>query len=323
MYHAETWNEKIKLFLQVLWPIMVTQIGLYAMNLTDTMMSGRVGTDDLAGVAIGSNIWMPVFTGINGIMLAVTPIVSHLLGQGKKEKISYSVTQALYLAAIIAVVILLIGIFFLEPILSLMGLAPNVEYIAFHYLLGLSIGIVPLFLYNVLRNFFDAQGFTQITMIITILAVPVNIFLNYCLVFGHFGFPRLGGIGAGYTTGFTYWLILIISLLLSFKIEKIRNYQIGKVWFKPSIKAWKEQLSIGIPIGLTIFFESSIFAVVTLLVGMMFSTITVAANQVAFSFTSLLFMIPLSLSMAMTIMIGYSVGGRRLDNAKNTVCLVF
>lgn len=111
MYHAETWNEKIKLFLQVLWPIMVTQIGLYAMNLTDTMMSGRVGTDDLAGVAIGSNIWMPVFTGINGIMLAITPIVSHLLGQGKKEKISYSVTQALYLAAIIAVIILLIGIF--------------------------------------------------------------------------------------------------------------------------------------------------------------------------------------------------------------------
>ncbi|MEK5427777.1 MATE family efflux transporter [Cytobacillus sp. FSL R7-0680] len=316
MYHAETWNEKIKLFLQVLWPIMVTQIGLYAMNLTDTMMSGRVGTDDLAGVAIGSNIWMPVFTGINGIMLAITPIVSHLLGQGKKEKISYSVTQALYLAAIIAVIILLIGIFFLEPILSLMGLAPNVEYIAFHYLLGLSIGIVPLFLYNVLRNFFDAQGFTQITMIITILAVPVNIFLNYCLVFGHFGFPRLGGVGAGYTTGFTYWFILIISILISFKIGNIRNYKIGKVWFKPSIKAWREQLSIGIPIGLTIFFESSIFAVVTLLVGMMFSTITVAANQVAFSFTSLLFMIPLSLSMAMTIMIGYSVGGRRLDNAK-------
>jgi MATE family multidrug resistance protein len=84
----------------------------------------------------------------------------------------------------------------------------------------------------------------------------------------------------------------------------------------PSWKAWKELLSVGIPIGLSIFFETSIFSVVTLLIGMMFTTITVAAHQVALSFTSLIFMIPLSISMALTIVVGFSVGGERWQAAR-------
>ncbi|WP_280770322.1 MATE family efflux transporter [Salipaludibacillus daqingensis] len=316
MDHVNTRKEKIQLFLNILWPIMVTQVSLFAMNLVDTMMSGRVGTDDLAGVAIGSSIWMPVFTGINGILLAVTTIVAQLVGSGRRDKIAESVTQAMYLAMVLAVIVVTSGVLWLEPILSMMNLTEPVTHISFHYLVGLSVGIVPLFLASVLRNFFDGQGFTRITMIIIVLAVPFNILLNYGFIFGNFGLPALGGIGAGYATAATYWIILFFSIAMTFKLEVIRHYQIFVVWMKPSWKMWKEQLSIGVPIGLSIFFESSIFAVVTLLMGIMFTTVTIAAHQIALSFTSLIFMIPLSISMALTIVVGFSVGGKRIQSAK-------
>ncbi|MDT8859726.1 MATE family efflux transporter [Alkalihalobacillus sp. MEB130] len=316
MYHAKTWKEKVTLLFSILWPIMVTQISFYAMNLVDTMMSGRVGTSDLAGVAIGSSLWMPIFTGINGILLAVTPIVAQLMGSNQREKIADSVVQALYLAVLLSFVVVIGGFFFLEPILLLMNLDPNVYHISYHYLIGLSIGIIPLFAANVLRNFFDAQGFTRITMIITVLAVPFNILLNYGFIFGKLGLPALGGIGAGYATAITYWIIFFISIWMTFKVEVVRHYRLFINWARPSWKAWKAQLAIGIPIGLSIFFEASIFAVVTLMIGMLFSTVTVAAHQVALSFTSLIFMIPLSISMALTIVVGFSVGGKQYDNAK-------
>ncbi|KYG31957.1 MATE family efflux transporter [Alkalihalobacillus trypoxylicola] len=316
MFHAKTFKEKLGLFLTILWPIMVTQLSLHAMTLVDTIMSGRVGTDDLAGVAIGSSIWMPVFTGINGILLAVTPIVAQFLGRGENHKIRYSVNQFLYLSLILALLVILIGSLFLDPLLSLMNLDDAVHHVAFHYLIGLSTGIIPLFMFNVIRNFFDAQGFTRITMFITIIGVPLSALLNYALIFGNFGFPALGGIGAGYATGITYWVIFLISILMTFKISAMRHYKLFIQWAKPSISEWKKQLSIGVPIGLSIFFEASIFAVMTLLIGMMFSTITIAANQIALNFTTLIFMIPLSISMALTILVGYSVGGQKYKSAK-------
>jgi len=316
MYHANTTKKKLTLFISILWPIMVTQVSLYAMNLVDTMMSGRVGTDDLAGVAMGSSLWMPVFTGINGILLAITPIVAQFLGNKQHGKIHYAVTQTLYLAMVLSIFVIVAGSFALDPILTLMDLDPEVHRIAFHYLVGLSLGVIPLFLSNVLRNFFDGQGYTRITMFITVLAVPFNVLLNYGFIFGNFGLPALGGVGAGYATAFTYWIILIFSILMTFKLETVRNYNLFVKWVKPSWTAWKEQLSIGIPIGLSIFFEASIFAVMTLLIGMMFSTVTIAANQIVLSFTSLMFMIPLSISMALTIVVGFSVGGKQFQSAK-------
>lgn len=319
MKHVDTRKEKLKLFLRILWPILVTQISLYSMHLVDTMMSGRVGTDDLAGVAIGSSIWMPIFTGVNGIMLAVTTIVAQLVGRGQRDEISNAVTQAMYLSIVLSILVVISGVFFLEPILSFMNLTAAVSHISFHYLIGLSFGIIPLFLASVLRNFFDGQGFTRITMVIVVASVPFNILLNFGFIFGNFGLPALGGIGAGYATAVTYWIILFLSIWMTFRLEMVRHYKLFVSWMTPSWKTWKEQLSIGIPIGLSIFFEASIFSVVTLLMAMMFATVTIAAHQIALSFTSLIFMIPLSISMALTIVVGFSVGGKK-DTGCKGIC---
>ncbi|MFP3359888.1 polysaccharide biosynthesis C-terminal domain-containing protein, partial [Planococcus sp. SIMBA_143] len=91
----------------------------------------------------------------------------------------------------------------------------SVHHIAYHYLVGLATGILPLFIFSVLRNFIDAQGFTRISLYVITTSLPLNIFFNYTLIFGNFGFPELGGIGAGYATAITYWLMfLLISLMV-------------------------------------------------------------------------------------------------------------
>ena len=285
------------------------------MNFADTVMSGRAGAYDLAGVAIGASLWTPIFTGINGILIALSPIVAQLIGAGRKEKIGYTVLQGIFLAVVLAVAVLIIGSFVLNPILHFMDLEPEVERIAKYYLIALSTGIIPLFVFNIIRSFIDALGQTRITMFITLLALPINVFFNYILIFGKLGMPALGGIGAGIATAITYFISMILGLIVLLKLEPFTQYKVFVKGITPSLKAWWEQLKIGIPIGFAIFFETSIFSAVTLMMSK-YDTVTIAGHQAAMNFQSMLYMIPLSISMALTICIGFEVGGKRFLDAK-------
>ena len=308
-------KDKGKLFFKILLPILITQLGLFAMNFVDVMMSGRSGAYDLAGVAIGSSLWTPVFTGLGGILLAITPIVAHLVGAKNKKNVSHSVVQGIYLSVIISFIVVLIGGLLLDPILALMNLEPEVQHIAKHYLIGLSFGIIPLFVYTVLRGFMDALAQTRVTMIITLMALPINVGLNYVLIFGKFGFPQLGGIGAGYATTVTYWCITLFSIFIIHKQTPFASFGIFRNVYAISFSSWKELLKIGIPIGFSIFFETSIFAAVTLFMSS-FNTITIASHQAALNFASFLYMIPMSVSMALTILVGFEVGAKRIKDAR-------
>ncbi|MED3842524.1 MATE family efflux transporter [Geobacillus stearothermophilus] len=310
------WRRLFALFL----PIFVSQTGQYAMNFVDVAMSGHASAEDLAGVAIGSSLWVPVWTGVGGILLALSPIVSHHLGAGRHDSIARAVTQALYLAVALAAVIVMAGAASVPLILKQMSLDENVRHIAFHYLRALSFGIVPLFLYSVLRYFIDALGQTNVTMWITLTALPINMLFNWLLIYGHGGFPRLGGIGTGYATAITYAYCFAAAAFAAVKFRRLSPYRVLVRFYRPSWAAWKELLKTGLPIGSAIFFETSIFAAVTLLVGR-FGTETVAAHQSALNFASLLYMIPLSLSMALTIAVGVEAGANRYEAAKQ-YCLI-
>jgi multidrug resistance protein, MATE family len=323
-------KEKLSLFFVILLPILITQLALFGMTFFDIVMSGHASANDLAGVAIGSSLWAPIYTGLNGILLGLTPIVAHLIGAKQKDKVRFQVIQAIYLGLFIALLVTIVGAFTLNPLLHAMKLDDNVRRIARDYLIALSTGIIPLFIYTVLRSFMDALGQTRMTMRITLLSLPINIVLNYLLIFGKLGFPQLGGVGAGYASAITYWCILFSTFGVMERVSPFREYRIFARWFRVSFLAWKELLRIGVPIGFAIFFETSIFAAVTLLMSG-FNTATIAAHQAALNFASLLYMIPMSISMALTIVVGFEVGARRLEDAKRfsfigigtAVCLAF
>lgn len=315
MEQTYTLKQKLLFFIKILFPILVTQIGLYAMNFFDTMMSGRASADDLAGVAIGSSLWMPIFTLVNGILLAITPIIAQLVGAKNTRNVPFSIIQGVYLSIVIAGIILILGFVAIDPILNTMSLTTEVSYIAKHYLIGLGFGVIPLVIYTVLRCFIDALGHTRVTMVITLSSLPINVILNYVLIFGKLGFPELGGIGTGYATAITYWVILGFALFVVIKLAPFRPFQLFRTLYPVQFKTWKEILKIGLPIGFAMFFETSIFAAVTLLMSE-YNTLTIASHQAAMNFASYLYMIPLSISMALTIVVGFEVGAKRFKDAK-------
>ena len=315
MRETENTKEKLHHLLIILIPILITQMGMYSMNFFDTTMSGHYSAKDLAGVAIGSSLWVPISMGLTGILIAITPIVAQLIGAKKIKEVSFSVIQGIYVAIFLAAIVLIIGFFLLNPLLNTMNLEVKVHQIAHDYLLAISIGILPLFLYNALRSFIDSLGKTRISMLITLSALPVNIIFNYLFIFGKAGFPELGGVGTGYATAITYWVLLFISVLIIHKQAPFAQFHIFKNVHKVSIKKIGEILKIGVPIGLSIFFETSIFSAVTLLMSK-FNTITIAAHQIAMNFASFIYMIPLSISMTLTILVGYEIGAKRYQDAK-------
>ncbi|RWZ55301.1 MATE family efflux transporter [Halobacillus fulvus] len=315
MYETQTLREKIKLFTYILLPILITQIGMYAMNFFDTIMSGQAGPDQLAGVAIGSSIWLPVFTGLNGIMMAISPIVSQLKGAKKDKDIPWSVKQGVYLSMLLAVLIAIIGFFLLDPLLTLLDIEESVRYVAKYYLVALGTGIVPLFVFNLLRSFIDALGMTKISMLIILLTLPINILFNYMFIFGQFGAPELGGIGAGVASSLTYWVSFVIIAFTIHNVRPLKFFAIFKNWVKPSLTEWWSQLKIGVPIGFAIFFETSIFAAVTFFMTA-YDTYTIAAHQAALNFASFVYMVPLSIAFTLTIVVGYEVGAKRYKDAR-------
>lgn len=306
---------QMKRILRIMVPILITQLAITGMNLSDTIMSGHAGTEDLAGVAIGANIWMPVFTGLNGILQALTPIVANYRGARAFDRISGAVFSGLVLAFCLALAIITIGVLKLDTVLTLMKLEPAVRTVSREYLGYVACGILPLFSAGILRSFVDTMGYTQLTMRLFLLTMPVNCFLNYLFIFGKLGMPRMGGAGAGVGTAITCWLLFFSFSALVNRLSVFRQFHVfRRSGF--SLSHIREHLRVGIPMGISIFLETSIFGVECLFVSK-FGTIAVAANQAAMSFTNLLYMVPLSFSLSLTILVGAFVGARDYAAARS------
>ncbi|AWV32950.1 MATE family efflux transporter [Paenibacillus sp. FSL H7-0716] len=315
MIQTTSLKQKAGQFFHILFPILVTQIALSAITFFDTNMSGKFGTVDLAGVAIGTSLWIPIQTGLSGILMGITPIVSQLIGSKKDKDVAFQVTQGIWLSLIVSIIVLLIGSFALSPILNFMNLESGVRDVAFRFLSAISFGIIPLFGYTVLRSCIDALGQTRVSMCITLIALPVNVGLNYLLIFGNFGFPRLGGVGAGVASAITYWVIFAVALLFIYRSQAFVNLRLFRNFYFISLNSIKDLLKIGVPIGFSIFFETAVFSAVTLLMSR-FDTVTIAAHQAAINFATTLYMIPLSICISLTILVGFETGSGRQKDAR-------
>ena len=317
MHSTETIKDKIILFLKIFFPILIYQFANYSASFVDTTMTGQYNTLDLAGVSIATSLWNPFFTFLTGIVSALVPIIGHHLGQGKKKEVSSDFYQFLYLA--LALSIVLFGlVFFLAPIvLQFMGLEVAVSSVAIRYLWLLAIGIIPLLLFSVIRSLLDTLGLTKLSMYLMLLLLPLNSGFNYVLIYGAFGFPELGGAGAGLGTSLAYWALLLISVLVLLKHKKLKEYQLQRP-MPLQIKKIKEAIYLGLPIGGTVFAEVAIFSVVGLIMAR-FSSLIIASHQSAMNFSNLMYAFPMSISTAMAIVISYEAGAKRLDDAKQYI----
>lgn len=319
MYQTHHFKDKFILFLKIFFPILIYQFANYSASFVDTTMTGQYNTIDLAGVSMATSIWNPFFTFLTGIVSALVPIIGHHLGRGKKEEVASDFYQFIYLTLGLSVVLLGLVLFLAPPVLNYIGLEAPVAAVAVRYLWFLSIGIIPLLLFSVIRSLLDSLGLTKLSMYLMLLLLPLNSGFNYLLIYGAFGVPELGGAGAGLGTSLAYWVLLGISVLVLFKQEKLKALHLEKR-IPLNMDKIKEGVRLGLPIGGTVFAEVAIFSVVGLIMAK-FSSLIIASHQSAMNFSSLMYAFPMSISSAMAIVVSYEVGAKRFDDAKTYIGL--
>ena len=314
MHQTHNLNQRMRLFISIFLPILIYQLANFSASFVDTTMTGQYDTLHLAGVSMATSLWIPFFDLLIGIVSALVPIIGHHLGQGKKEKIASDFYQFIYLSLGLSLILFALVFVGAPLVLAHLGLEPLVEGVAKNYLWYLALGIIPLLLFSTIRSLFDALGLTKLSMYLMLLLLPLNGTFNYALIYGAFGFPEMGGAGAGLGTSLAYWVLLLISLLVAVKHPKIRAYELWKIRSLDK-KGLIEGIRLGLPIGGTFFAEVVIFSVVGLVMAK-FSSLIIASHQAAMNFSNLMYAFPMSISTSMSIIVSYEIGANRPDDVK-------
>ena len=319
MYQGENIKERGKIFIKLLLPVLIYQVISYSSGMIGTFMAGHYSPTDLAGVSMGVNIWNPVMYTLNAIVLAIVPIVSHLIGKKREEEIPVMVRQFLYIAVLISIILVIALNTLAAPIVDSLGMDAKIATITKNYLYYESFGVLSIFLYVVLRSFMDSLGLTRLSMIMMIISVPVNVTLAYGLIFGKFGMPELGGAGNAIAVSLTYTVLFFIALFLTLKHPKINKYKIFK---KEGIrfKYWGEIFKLGIPIAIATALETVVFSTLSLMVSR-FDTTIIASHQAALNFSGFLYSLPVSVANTATIIVAYHVGAKNYKLAKSYTAL--
>lgn len=304
---SNSFKAESKTLFKLAFPILVAQLALTGLGVADTLMSGRVGTNDLAAIGLGTNILLPLFMLTTGILLAITPLVAKAKGAGELEKVSQFLIQGLWLAIPLGLISLLL----LQNnhwLLNLLSLNQAVYLLTSDYLYYVAFGLPGIALYQALRFFWEGMEQTLPTMWISLFALLINIPLNYIFIYGYGPIDAMGAAGCGIASAIVMWLMFFIGMYFVLKNSELSGFltQAKRVSLKWN-QGIQSILALGIPNSLALLFEVSLFSFIALFITVLGATV-IAAHQIAISFTSVVFMIPLSFAMALTVLVGKNVG---------------
>lgn len=307
-------KKDIKKLLSVMIPILVAQVSTVGVTFINTTMAGHAGADDLAGVSVGAGLFYPLLASIIGLLMAGTPLMAQLIGRKERESLPFIVRSGMVIGLSVWALFTAAYFFFIDDLLASLALEAAVEHIARYYLMTM-IGVVFfLALMIPLRCLTDTAGSTSISMKLFLMAPVINGIFNYLFIYGHGGMPALGGIGAGLATMMTYGFLLGLFLLVVMKSKDLGGRQIFASLALRS-KDLREYLVVGVPSGLSIFMEMSLFSLIIVFLSR-YGTDALAAYQIADNFASLVYMLPVSCSMALTILIATAVGAGDMTLAR-------
>lgn len=306
-----------KRLVQLTWPLLIAQLTQMLMGVVDTVMAGHYNAVDMAAVALGFSVTIPLMCFIQGLALALPPIISRYQGGGEASQVAYAAQQAGYLlfSTGIAIVALYPA---LPALLAFFPMESGLYDITLEYVQYVLLSMPAFALYQWLRNYCEGLGNTKPTMIITVIGLLFNIVANYCFIYGAGPLPEFGGAGCGIATAIVITAMFISTLIYTWCSKRLAKYHLLGQWHKPSLHMMVRTLKLGFPVAMTLLFEVTLFAVVALLLAP-FGATTVAAHQVALNFSSLMFMFPLSMGMAVSIRVGYRVGQNNMRQAATAV----
>lgn len=295
-------------------PILIAQLAQMANGVIDTIMAGHYSARDLAAVGIGSSLWMPILLFFFGVLSALQPSIAGYLGAGQERRIIPTTWQGLYIGLVSALLMILVLIGAGE-LLPLLRLESSTAQITQGYLQAFVWGVPPLLLITALRGLTDGLGHTRVIMAVSLLATLLNLPLNYVLIYGKLGLPALGGVGCGWATALSNGLAALAMLIYLNRSRQYRAFHLLAGWVAPHWATITSLLRLGLPIGASMFVEVSIFAVIALFLAPLGPTV-VAGHQVVLNIVSVVFMLPLSLGMALTLRVSFLMGAGQPEVAR-------
>lgn len=289
-------------------PIVATQLGQISNGFVDVVMVGHLGFPELAGVALGNaTYFLFALIGI-GILLAVGPMVSQAYGAGKHDPVGRTTRQALWLATLLSLPVLVI-LWNAKLPWSLMQQDTTTMVYAEGYLQAAMWGFLPFMWFNAIRNFVEAIARPIPITIIIVMGILLNIGANYGLMFGNFGLPRLGLTGTGWATCIVHWFMFLCIAGYVASTDPYHSYGVLRKLRTPDFGYFRELLRIGIPIGGSIGLEVTLFSATAFLIGTL-GAVPIAAHQIAIQCAAITYMVPLGIGFATSVRVGQNIGGQ-------------
>jgi MATE family multidrug resistance protein len=310
--------EEAQRLVHLAWPIFLAQVAQTSMGFVDTIVSGRAGALDMAAVALGSAFWLPVILFGQGVLAVVTPVVARQRGRhghvAGVESVGHEIRQGLWLALLLSAP--LAGV-----ILGFCALLPRLDYepaladMSQRYLRACVWGLPGYLLFAALRCGLDGLGRVRAAMVTAVAGLGLNILGDVAFVLGKWGFPAYGGVGAGIATAIVCWCMAGILAILALRMPDVRSW-LRFLYSRPPHPATLRYLcAVGLPTAAAQLCEVSLFAAIAVLIAPL-GHLALAANQIAMSVSGMVFMLPLSISLAVTIRIGAHIGAVSHEGAR-------
>jgi MATE family multidrug resistance protein len=305
--------------LKIAVPIMVGQVAHLLVALADNIMVGELGAAPLAAVSLGNAlIFIALSIGI-GFSFSITPLVAEADAKDDSEKVK-SVFHLGFLLCLVLGILLTLLMFLCEPILYMLDQPKEVVELAIPYMRWVALSLIPLMMFQAIKQFVDGLSKTMYSMIASIVANVINVLLNYLFIYGKFGFPRLEVEGAAIGTFISRIVMVMIVLLLLLSRKQFKKYFI--VLKSYSLDIITKLINLGFPTALQMFFEVGLFTAAIILSGRL-GTNSQAANQIALNLSALTFMVGVGLGVTATIRIGNQKGLNQISELRRIAKSLF
>jgi len=302
-------------------PVMLGMLGHTFVSFVDNVMVGQLGSAELAAVSLGNSfIFIAMSLGI-GFSTAITPLVAEADSEQNFTKGKSVFKHGLFLCTVLGLLLFLMELV-AKPLMYIMDQPKEVVVLAIPYLELVAFSLVPLIIFQAFKQFSDGLSLTKYPMFATIIANVLNVVINYVLIFGKFGFPQMGIVGAAVGTLVSRFVMLFFLWWLLAKRKKSRPYVTNIKFFKLSKQSLNKIINLGLPSSMQMFFEVAIFTAAIWLSGLLGKNAQ-AANQIALNLSSMTFMVAMGLSVAAMVRVGNQKGLKDFKNLKRIAESIF
>ena len=290
-------------------PVIMGMLGHTFVGLVDNIMVGQLGAAELAAVSLGNSFFFVAMSLGIGFSTAITPLIAEADSEQNFARGKSAFKHGFVLCTLLALVLFALMLL-AKPLMYMMDQPQEVVVLALPYLDMVALSLIPLIIFQALKQYSDGMSLTKYPMYATIIANIINIFFNYVLIFGVWGFPKMGVVGAGLGTLISRFVMLFLMWYFLKRLEKTKVYLSGLKLFILEHSMMKKIIGLGLPSALQMFFEVGIFTAAIWLSGTLGKNAQ-AANQIALNLSSMTFMIATGLSVTAMIRVGNQKGLKR------------